>query len=110
MSAWVIALGLSAGYLMNKNSQITTKLEAAAKEFNSAAKPDVNNPSEEIRQVQRTIPDSERYQDLNMQDLTRTDVKQILKTRDSAHEQVAAYEASTYPIEGVYLNFDNHGV
>ena len=31
MSAWVIALGLSAGYLINKNLQLTEKLDEQIK-------------------------------------------------------------------------------
>ena len=36
---WVIALGLSAGYLINKNMVIAKQLDDSVAEFNSAAKP-----------------------------------------------------------------------
>ena len=110
---WVIGLGLSAGYLMSKKAQLTNQLEKAEKEFNEAAEPaDDGLRSDEIREVQRRVPDSERYLDMNLQDLSRADVQQLAKARDEAAQGVVQYEAGVgvYPIEGVYLSFDNHGV
>ena len=58
MSAWVIALGLSAGYLVNKNLQMTERLEQQVKVHQEEAKPaDPGPTSEAIRTVQRTVPD-----------------------------------------------------
>ena len=111
MSAWVIALGLAAGYLMQKRMQVANRLEEATKQFNQAAEPDTL-PSEEIRAVQRAIPDSERFDALNMQDLTRQQVDELAAARQAAATKVVQYENSQGlpPIEGVYLHYDNHGI
>jgi hypothetical protein len=112
MSAWVIGLGLSAGYLINKNLQMSSRLEESMQEFQEAAQPaDPGPPTSEIRQVQRTVPMADQYQDLNMQDLGRQEVKAITAAREGAAAAVQRYEAPVLPeIEGVYLQFDNHGV
>jgi hypothetical protein len=111
MSAWVIALGLASGYLMQKRLQVASRLEEATKQFNEAAEPD-NLPSEEIRAVQRTVPDSEKYEGLNMQDLTRYQVDGLVGARQAAATAVVQYENAQGlpPIEGVYLHYDNHGI
>ena len=52
MSAWIVALALSAGYLVNKNLQVKDRLEQAATKFNSAAQPaDPGPTSQQIRSV-----------------------------------------------------------
>ena len=54
---------------------------------------------------------ADQYQDLNMQDLGRQEVKAITAAREGAAAAVQRYEAPVLPeIEGVYLQFDNHGV
>ena len=39
MSAWVVGLGLAAGYLVNKNVVLKNQLDESVEEFNSAARP-----------------------------------------------------------------------
>lgn len=110
-SVWVVALGLAAGYLVNKNVVVTHRLEQAQKKFNSAAQPADPLASEEIRQVQRVVPQSDINEDLNVQDLSRADRRQLQKGRDEAAQAVVQYEAPSLPeIQGVYLHHDNHGV
>lgn len=115
-STWVIALGLAAGYLMNKNLAPTSKgnrLEQAQQQFNDAAqKADPGPESEEIRSIQRTVPAADLNESLNIQDLSRADVQAIQASRQKAAGDVVRYEAplSLPEIEGVYLHFDNHGV
>jgi len=38
-SAWVIAVGLGAGYLINKNVVLKNQLDESVTKFNTAAKP-----------------------------------------------------------------------
>ena len=110
MVGWTIALGLGAGYLMNKNLQMDHRLQESVKAFNSAAEPDEKLPTEQIREVQRRVPDADKYEDMNLQDLDRKDVDGLVKERERAHQEVQAYESGPPPIEGVYLVMDNHGV
>ena len=111
MSAWVIALGLGAGYLINKNLQMEGRLQESVKAFNSAARPASPGPrSEEIRNVQRRVPDSERLQDINVQDLPREQVQRLASYREAARGDVEAWESGPEPIQGVFLVYDNHGV
>ena len=111
MSAWVIGLGLSAGYLINKNLAMDARLQETVKEHNQSAKPATDGPpTEEIRQVQRSLPIADRYQDMNLQDLSRQDADALAKEQEAQHQSVSSYEASLPQIEGVYLSFDRHGV
>tara|TARA_B100001250_G_scaffold268515_1_gene231663 strand:- start:261 stop:602 length:342 start_codon:yes stop_codon:yes gene_type:complete len=112
--AWVIALGISAGYLISKNQQMHNRLEDAVTEFQDAAKPATDGPqSEEIRHVQATVPVADRFQDFNLQDLSKQQCQALVDQRQQAAQEVVSYEnASGFlpPIEGVYLHFDNRGV
>ena len=111
MSAWIIALGLSAGYLINKKMQLTQRLEEQIHDKHSHAKPANPGPeTSEIRNVQRRVPDSERYQDINVTELPPEEVKKLTGFREAAHQQVAAYEAGPPPIHGVWLNLGDRGL
>ena len=108
MSAWVIALGLSAGYLINKNLTMTNRLMESVTKSNAAAAPASGLQSSTIRQVQRTVPDADKYQDMNLQDLPAKDVKQLTKNVEAAHQEVQEFEVPVqFPeIQGVYLSGD----
>jgi len=112
MSAWLIGLSLSAAYLVQKNAQMRSRLEDATVQFNADAEPAKGLKSEEIRNVQRTIPDADKYQDMNIQDLSRADVNTLVKQREQAAQDVVEYEnaGGLPPIEGVYLTFERNGV
>lgn len=111
MSAWVIALGLSAGYLINKNLKMTEKIEQQVKVHQEQAKPaDPGPATETIRNVQRQVPDGDKYQDMNLQDLSRERVAKLTQERERAHSEVAAFEQGDPPIQGVWLNFSDRGV
>ena len=111
MSAWVIALGLSAGYLINKKLQMTERIEEHVKVYQEQAKPaDPGPTTETIRTVQRTVPDGDKYQDINVQDLNRKQVAVLTSAREKAHQEVAAYEQGPPPIQGVWLNLNDRGV
>tara|TARA_Y100000768_G_scaffold36748_1_gene24012 strand:- start:924 stop:1262 length:339 start_codon:yes stop_codon:yes gene_type:complete len=112
MSAWVLALALSAGYLMNKNMIMQTRLEEKVHEFNQSAAPaDPGPATATIRAVQRTVPLEEKYQDVNLARLSNQRVQEIGAASDQASAAVAAYESQSLPeIQGVYLVRDNYGV
>lgn len=111
MSAWILALGVSAGYLINKNFQMNARLKEGVKVFEESAKPaDPGPESKEIRKVQRTVPDADKYESMNLQDLSREDVNYLQDARARDFNEVVAYESGVPPIQGVYLTFDNHGV
>ena len=112
--AWVIALGISAGYLMSKNQQMHNQLNESVREFNEAAKPATDGPaSQEIRHVQASVPLADRFQDFNLQDLSKQQCQALVDQRQQAAQEIVSYEnppGSLPPIEGVYLTFDNRGV
>ena len=111
MSAWVIALGLSAGYLINKQLHLTEKLDEQVRVHHERAKPANPGPTTEaIRDVQRTVPDADKYQDMNLQDISSERVKQLTTSRERAHQEVAAFEAGPPPIQGVWLNLGDRGI
>ena len=110
---WLIGLGLAAGYLMQKNQSTSGALGQAQAKFNSAAAPANPGPkTEEIRQVQRSLPAADRNESLNMQDLTAQDAQSLRAEREAAAEKVVSFENAFVgpPIQGVYLHYDNHGV
>lgn len=112
MSAWVIALGMGAGYLINKNLTLTTRLDESVREFNSAAAPAApSGPSSAaIRKIQRTVPDAETKLDMNVQHLSPQEITQLQQARQVAADEVKQYEAGPPPIQGVYLTYDRGGV
>lgn len=110
MSAWVIALGLSAGYLMNKQLQLGQRLEEKIHEHHSRAQPANPGPkTEEIRNVQRQVPDAVKYQDMNVTQLPTERVNELVAKREALHQEMVAYEAGPPPIEGVWLNVGDRG-
>jgi hypothetical protein len=109
MSAWVVALGLSAGYLINKQLQMTQQLDEQIHEFQSEAKPADPLPTSQIRKVQRTVPDGVRFADINVSELPPQEVQKLTKARDESFQEVAQYEAGQGPIQGVWLNYGDRG-
>ena len=96
MSAWVLALGLSAGYLVHKRFQFAEKLDEVIKK--------ADGPVDEIRRVQRTVPDADKYQDINVSDQTAGEVRKLTEAREKQHQVVAKFEEGPAPIQGVWLN------
>lgn len=103
MSAWTFALMLGSGYLMHKNLQGRGVVAENAQEFHERAKPAEPLATETIRSVQRAVPDADKFEDMNLQDLSREEAQKLASFREAAHQQVAAYEKGPPPIQGVYL-------
>lgn len=111
MSAWIVALGLSAGYLVNKKLMMKERLEETVKVYQEAAKPANPGPTTEaIRNVQRKAPEAEKYVDMNLNDIDGARVKQLTEAHAKAQREVMVYEAGPPPIQGVYLNLLDRGV
>ena len=66
--------------------------------------------SQAVREVQARLPDADRYEEMNLQDLPAKDVQKLVQAREGAYQEVAGYEQGPPPIEGVYLVYDRHGV
>lgn len=95
---------------MQKKQTLLGSIQNAQETFNSAAP---QSETEEIRHVQRTLPDADINESLNIQDLTYSDAASLRAQREGAALKVAEFENAAQllpPIEGVYLHFDNHGV
>ena len=108
MSAWLVALALSAGYLVNKNLKMANRLDQTMVEYHEQELPADSAPdSSTIRKVQRAVPVGDSLQDLNLQDLSSEDVKSLSNERKRAAQDVVNYESPTVPeIQGVYLHYD----
>jgi len=112
MSAWVVALGLGAGYLINKNTVIQDKLAESVERFNSAAKPATGSvTSKEVRDAYKRT-DFVKYGDMNS-DLPKGQMDCLLekeRRRESAVEAFDAGPTGPSKIEGVLLTYDRLGV
>lgn len=111
MSAWVLGLALSAGYLINKNMIINSTLQESITAYNSAAQPATPLASAEVRQRQRELPASEKYGEINLKQ-NRKDVDALVEARDGTIKEVAEYEDPLHggPIQGVLFVPDSFGV
>jgi hypothetical protein len=112
MSAWVIGLGLSAGYLINKNVSIKTQLETSATQYNSAAKPATGGvTSAEVRKAYKS-KEHVKYGDMNT-DLPKKQQEGLDRKQQDLAEEAYVYDAGGVPlpvIQGVLLQFDRCGV
>jgi hypothetical protein len=109
MSAWVVLLGLSAGYLINKNLTTQSAIATAMAEYNAGRTADDSGlaPSD-IRTVHATVPDSVKYENINP-DLPRKTRDALAENVEIMAEQERQYEMAqadaVHEIEGVYLDF-----
>jgi len=107
MSAWVIGLGLAAGYLINKNLQMTGQLNESIAQFeNSGAEPSTDGAtSAEVRKAY-TRTDFVKYGDMNT-DLPKRQME-LLSAGEAKHaSEVQEYDqhGESAPILGVMLQF-----
>ena len=108
MSAWVIALGLSAGYLINKNAAIKTQIETAAEKPHAAAKPATDGvTSAEVRSAYKSTQHV-TYGDMNT-DLPKQEMDQLAAGARRQAQEVSSFDGEA-PIQGVLLHFDHLGV
>ena len=106
MSAWVLGLALSAGFLMNKNFQTKSRLIQAESEYQGAAEPATDGvTSEEVRKSWRNT-DFARFGDY-AEDLDHKEKLHINRLVEQQHSAVESFEgahASSVPIQGVLMD------
>tara|TARA_R100000951_G_scaffold115508_1_gene123806 strand:+ start:1532 stop:1864 length:333 start_codon:yes stop_codon:yes gene_type:complete len=109
MSAWVVGLALAAGYLINKNIQVRSRLETSKAEYNTVAKPATGSVTTgEIRTAWANT-DFTRYGDMS-EDLTQRQKDALDAKVVAQQEAVEQYDASEVPsIQGVLLTYDRLG-
>ena len=111
MSAWVIALGLGAGYLINRNTAIASRLDNSIAEFQGAAPPATDGATtQELRSALKRT-DHVVYGDMNAL-MPRKQMNQLVQKQQSAASEVEAFDAGIAPpqIRGVMLAYDSTGV
>lgn len=105
-AAWVLMLGLAAGYLANKRMALGSSLEFAEREINSTTQADPHLPSQHIRGVQRQ-PNLDRYENMNTQDVTPQQLERLAVNGDRIQSEAAEYERhGTRQIIGEWFSMD----
>jgi len=111
MSAWIIGLGVSAGYLINRNLSVKAALDNAVGKYNNAAGEATGGvTSAEIRKQWR-YTDDEKYGDMNP-DMPKDQMDRLHHGRQAAAAQVEAFDRGPAEptIQGVMLDYDRNGV
>ena len=106
MATTLIALGLAAGYLINKRTHISEVIETQVAEYEHSAKPETTGATTgEIKQAYKRLDDV-RFGDFN-EGFSLPQRDQIVRAAQDARMQVAEYEQSNSAlrIEGVHMNF-----
>jgi hypothetical protein len=111
MSAWVVGLAIAAGYLINKNLVVQSRLTQAEAEYQGVAKPATGGvTSAEVRKAWKNT-DYETYGDFNA-DWSQQERDRVVASERQAAQTVQAYDerAEALPqIQGVMLTFDRYG-
>jgi tellurite resistance protein len=102
MSAWVLALGLSAGFLVRQNLAMQKRLEIASSQVEECNKTEA---TKEIRKVKKSIPLADQFSEMNVQ-LPASDQRYLQKEQESALERVSVFESPPVmpEIQGVWLD------
>lgn len=110
MSAWVVGLGLSAGYLINKNISFTGELDKSIAAFQGAAQPATSGvTSAEVRQAYKST-DFVKYGSMN-EELSASEKNALLSRETAQASAVQSYDGSpSEPIQGVVMQYDRLGV
>ena len=106
MSAWVIGLGISIGYLLNKNHKLTSRIQDAVAGYeneHSANGTTGGSTAAEIKQV-KNIPSSVSCADISAL-LNGGDVAKITSAQEAANASVLSFDnpGSAPVITGVML-------
>ena len=110
MSGWIVALGLAAGYLINKNVTIKNQLHESVEKFQSGARPATGGvTSAEVRTAHKRT-DHVKYGDMNT-DLPREQMDSLHSAQMAAASQAEQFDAGPSPpqIQGVMLHYDRLG-
>ncbi len=111
MSAWLLGLGMGASYLMLKKANMQqTLLDEAQTKFNSSAKPETVGPtSDAIRDIQGTVPNATRFENMSTK-IPTTERLALEGAQKAQAASVSEFEnAARLPeIQGVYF-VQGHG-
>jgi hypothetical protein len=111
MSAWIVGLAIAAGYLINKNLTVQSRLTQAEAEYQGAAKPATGGvTSAEVRRAWKNT-DFDTYGDFNA-DWSQHEKDRVVEKEQQAAQSVQSYDehAEGLPqIQGVMLTFDRFG-
>ena len=104
---WILLLGIGAGYLINKNLNMTQQLDAAMHDHNNAVDPEtVSVTSQEVRRAHTDLTHVQ-VGDMNML-IPKKEKQRLLQLQENAAQEVAAYDSSSGPapsrIEGVMMH------
>ena len=110
MSAWIIGLGVAAGYLVNKNLSIKSAVEQSAARYEGGAEGTTGGAtSAEVRNAWKRT-DHVKYGDFNT-DLPKKQMDQLDAAAQRAASEVEQFDGSMHrPIQGVMMQYDRLGV
>ena len=100
MSAWIIGLGVSIGYLLNKNSKMTSNIDNALAKYETALSANGTTggtTSAEISQAKER-PLSQLCSDFS-DVITGSDMKSIQAAQDNDAAKVLGYDSAASPPE-----------
>ena len=104
MAAWVLGLGLAAGYLINKNLAVRARLEDAEAEYRDVHVESTGGAtSAEVRKAWRNT-DHTRFGEMaeDLPESEKQKIDRLTRAQQSAAEQFDAAEALP-SIQGVWL-------
>ena len=103
MSGWVVALGLGAGYLINRKLNLDDKLNGAKEDMNPPKEATGPFTTATIRKTYKLL-DGVKYGDMNER-LSQAEKDTLLTNQKEAASEVSQWDASqgSAPVEGVVL-------
>ncbi len=109
MSAWIVGLALAAGYLINKNIQVSNRLQDSIAEHHSSAKPATDGVTTSEVRASWANTDFAKYGDMS-EDLTRSQKDALNSNVQQQQQVVQQYDGlAATPIQGVLLTYDRFG-
>lgn len=107
-TAWVIGLGLAAGYLINKNLQVSGLIDKAQQNYNNSAAPSTDGAtSSEVRAAWANT-DFVKYGDMQ-EDMPKSQKDLLVARTEQQRQTIESYETppgSVREIQGVLLTYD----
>jgi|TARA_R100000084_G_scaffold97105_1_gene51012 hypothetical protein len=105
MSGWVFGLGLGAAYMMKKKFDFQQSIDEKVTEYHSSVLPANPGPTTQaIRSVQGKADAHDKFQDINVTELTAADSQKLAALPEKMKAEVSSYEAGDPPVVGVWLN------
>ena len=106
MSAWVIGLGVAAGYLVNKNNKVTSRIDNAVASYENAHTDNGTTGGSTSAEIEyaKALPSSLKCSDINNL-ISGADLAAINSAQAKSATEVRAYDSAPSPPEiiGVML-------